>query len=282
MKRIFITIVALAVALTVSAEQIVRSGLYFENGNPVISNPVNSVAVSVTVQTDTFTPGEFARYAQKLLGVRASLAEHKQTKIVSASLYDAEPKGALVHSENSTAESVVLPDFRMDNRAMTVEQQAAAAADMLFSLRRHRKELITGEAGENVFGAGLAAALEKIAAIEKQILDMFYGTTTTAIQEYRYTITPTAEQTSYTVCRYREDEGVVDKADLSGTPVMVVITPAQVDTEGLPFATEKDKVKRSFTIAAQCKVELFVGTQTMDSLSIPMFQYGKTVVLAIK
>ncbi|MBQ5855268.1 MAG: DUF4831 family protein, partial [Alistipes sp.] len=208
--------------------------------------------------------------------------EHKQTKIVSASLYDAEPEGALVHSVNSTAESVVLPDFRMDNRAMTVEQQAAAAADMLFSLRRHRKELITGEAGENVFGAGLAAALEKIAAIEKQILDMFYGTTTTAIQEYRYTITPTAEQTSYTVCRYREDVGVVDKADLSGTPVMVVITPAQVDTEGLPFATEKDKVKRSFTIAAQCKVELFVGTQTMDSLSIPMFQYGKTGVLAIK
>jgi hypothetical protein len=63
---------------------------------------------------------------------------------------------------------------------------------------------------------------------------------------------------------------------------MIVITPAQVETEGLPFATEKDKVKRSFTIAAQCKVELFVGTQTMDSLSIPMFQYGKTVVLAIK
>jgi hypothetical protein len=91
------------------------------------------------VQTETFTPGEFARYAQKLLGVRASLAEHKQTKIVSASLYDAEPEGALVHSVNSTAESVVLPDFRMDNRAMTVEQQAAAAADMLFSLRRHRK-----------------------------------------------------------------------------------------------------------------------------------------------
>ena len=281
MKRIFITIVALAVALTVSAEQIVRSGFYFENGNPVISNPVNSVAVSVTVQTETFTPGEFARYAQKLLGVRASLAEHKQTKIVSASLYDAEPEGALVHSVNSTAESVVLPDFRMDNRAMTVEQQAAAAADMIFAMRRHRKELITGDAGENVFGAGLTAALEQIASMEQQCLDLFYGTTTTTTKEYRYTITPTADEKNYLLARYRSGVGMLSVADLSGDPIMVSFNPAEVDTSSMPIATEKDKQKANFVVPAACKVELFVGTELCDSLEMVVYQYGANVVLVL-
>jgi hypothetical protein len=37
----------------------------------------------------------------------------------------------------------------------TTEEQAAATAEMIFSLRKHRLDLITGEAGENVFGGGL-------------------------------------------------------------------------------------------------------------------------------
>ena len=282
MKKFFVAIVMLTFAVTLSAQSISRKGFYMDGNQPVNDNPKSCITVCVTVERQVFTPGEFARYAQKMLGVRASLADRTQTKLLSATICTEEPQTEPVNSVTGGAEPSVLPVYRVDNRPMSVEQQAQAAADMIFAMRKVRKELITGDAGENVFGAGLRSALEEIAASEQQCLDMFYGTTTTAIQEYRYTITPTAEQTSYTVCRYREDEGVVDKADLSGTPVMIVITPAQVETEGLPVATEKDKVKRSYIISAQCKVELFVGTQTMDSLSIPMFQYGKTVVLAIK
>ena len=73
MKRIFVAIIMLAIAATVSAQSIARVGFYMEGGQAVCSNPQNSVTVSVTVEKEVFTPGEFARYAQKMLGVRASL-----------------------------------------------------------------------------------------------------------------------------------------------------------------------------------------------------------------
>ena len=68
-----------------------------------------------------------------------------------------------------------LPSQCRDTQTPGTEQQAAAAADMIFSLRRSRKELITGDAGENVFGGGLKDALEALDAKEQAYLELFLG-----------------------------------------------------------------------------------------------------------
>lgn len=282
MKKIFILLAALCCAATTSAQSIVRAGFYMDNGQAVLSNPMSTIYASVTVQTTHFTPGEFARYAQKLLGVRASLAEHTNTQILSTALYSTPFVTVPQHSATPVCDEVALPDYRISNRAMTLEQQAEAAAEMIFSLRRHRKELITGEAGENVFGAGLTSALAEIEAMEQQCLSMFYGTTTVKMDEYRYTLTPATGEANHILCRYREGVGVVPISDLSGTPIMVVITAEQVDTSSLPIATDRDKSKAEFAIAAKCKVELLCGTDPLASLDMPMFQFGKRVVLVTK
>ena len=49
----------------------------------------------------------------------------------------------------------------------------------------------------------------------------------------------------------------------------------------MPLATEKDKNKGQFIVPAACKVELLLGTQTLDELSMPIYQYGQRVVLAL-
>lgn len=282
MKKILAFIVTLTLATTLSAQSLVRTGFYMENGNPVISNPQNSVTVSITVEKRSFIPGQFARYAQKMLGVRASLAERTETSIVAAELSEQIPSGELVKVEPQTVEGIELPPFRFDNRAMSAEQQAQAAADMIFSLRRQRKELISGDAGENVFGAGLKAALEYIEKTEKQCLDMFYGTNVRSVEQYRYTITPTASEKNYIVCRYREGVGILPLSDFSGDPIMVIITPTDGDTSSLPFATEKDKVRTEFLVAATCDIELLCGIDSLATLQMEMFQYGKKVVLSVK
>lgn len=282
MKRIFIFVFALSVAVVASAQSIVRSGFYIENGTPTISNPKSSVTLTITVERSTFKPGVFARYAQKLLGVRASLAERTETKLVSVNLLAVEPATAPVSTVTGGVEEPILPAFRVNNSAMSLEQQAEAAAELIFSLRRHRKELIMGEVGENVFGAGLAAALSQMDAMEQQCLTMFYGTTVTEVKESRFTIVPTSTEKNYIVCRYRENEGVLPLSDLSGEPVMVTFTPAKINLLSLPVATEKDKVTSEYLIAAECKVELFMGTASVATLELPVFQYGKKVVLAVK
>lgn len=280
MKHIFAFILSLCCVTALSAQGVVRSGLYTKNGEVVYSDPQSSVTVSVTVKSTNFEPGEFARYAQKMLGVRASLAEKCQTEIVSAEICDKEPLGVEM-AQCQDVKQTILPIFKSDNRAQSVEQQAAAAAEMIFSLRRSRKELITGDAGEHVFGAGLAAALAKIDAMEQQCLDMFYGTTTTKIDTYNYTITPVAAEKNYILARYREGVGVVGVSDLSGDPIMLYFTPQAVDTSALPVAGEKDKSKAQFAVPAMCKVELLLGTQTLDAVEREIYQYGQSVTLAL-
>ena len=275
MKNIFVTVLMLCLAGAVSAQNLSRAGFYMDNGQAVYANPTHGVTVSVTVEKTHFEPGVFARYAQKMLGVRASLTERTESKIASSAIYEVAPTTPLLKSVEGAVADAILPAFRTDNRALSVEQQAQAAADMIFSLRRHRKELITGEAGENVFGAGLSSALDQIAAMEQQCLDMFYGTTTTTVEEYRYSVTPTADEKNYIVCRYRI-------TDFSAEPLMVIFTPAQVDTSAFPIATVKDKVKVDYLVVPTCTVELLLGTQTLCKGEVSIPQYGEIVTLAIR
>ena len=111
---------------------------------------------------------------------------------------------------------------------------------------------------------------------------MFYGTTTTTVEEYRYSVTPTAEEKNYIVCRYREGEGILPISDLSAEPLMLIFTPAQVDTSALPIATVKDKVKSDYLVVPTCAVELLLGTQTLCKGEVSIPQYGVTVTLAVK
>lgn len=281
MKRIFAFIFTLCCVATISAQGVVRTGLYAKDGTVVYSDPQSSVTVAVTVKSTIFTPGEFARYAQKMLGVRASLAEKRQSEIISAEVFCGDRELEATKQANTTAVESVLPIYKSDNRAQGVEQQATAAAEMIFAMRRSRKELITGDAGENVFGAGLTSALAKIDAIEQQCLDMFYGTTSTTVERKVFHLTPNSSEKNYILARYRDGVGFLPIDELSGEPIMVCFTPQMVDTSAMPLASEKDKSKGQFIVPAACKVELLLGTQTLDELSMPIYQYGQRVVLAL-
>ena len=134
MKNIFVTVLMLCFAGAVSAQSLSRAGFYMDNGQAVYANPKGSVTISVTVEKSHFAPGVFARYAQKMLGVRASLTERIESKILSSAIYDVAPTTPLQKSVQGGGADAILPAFRADNRALSVEQQAQAAADMIFSL----------------------------------------------------------------------------------------------------------------------------------------------------
>lgn len=226
----------------------------------------------------------YARYAQKYLGVRASLTSHVETSILSASvaLADSAPVSVCVpQSDDVAAETSPLPSNRMNSRAVSPEEQASATADMIFSLRKHRMDLITGESGENVFGAGLSSALDEIARLEKEYLEMFYGSTVIGERTERFFVVPSRGENNYILCRYRDGAGVLPLSDLSGEAVMLHIEPsAEPDTEGLPIADAKDKNKVEYVVANVAKCTLLCGTRELAEISLPIYQYGERVSLA--
>ncbi len=277
---------ALCGVASASSQNIARAGVYCAaDGETVVGVPKSTVEVELRIAERSFTPGVYARYAQKYLGVRASLTSHVETSILSASvaLADSAPVRVCVPQPNDDAavETSPLPSNRMNGRAVSPEEQASATADMIFSLRKHRMDLITGESGENVFGAGLSSALDEIARLEKEYLEMFYGSTVVDERTVRFLVVPSRGERNYILCRYRDGAGVLPLSDLSGEAVMLHIEPsAEPNTDGLPIADAKDKNKVEYVVANVAKCTLLCGTRELAEISLPIYQYGEHVYLA--
>ena len=277
MKKIF-AILALVGIATVGVAQNIKAGLYDKQGNAVVveAEPI-VVNVTLRVATEHFTPGVYARYAQKYLGKRATLSEYSSLELVDAKLAlgSAEKVAPQVEQEPY---SLPLPLNRVSSMAQTTEEQAAATAEMIFSLRKHRLDLITGEAGENVFGAGLKAALDEIARMEKECLNMFYGAKTTTEQLHTFNIAITPDKSEYMVCRFSEKAGVVASDDLSGMPIVVKVeTEKHKEYPQLQPLGPKDKVSAEYLIVPQSKCSLVGEATLMDTLEFASPLYGKSV-----
>ncbi len=281
MKKIF-AILALVGIATVGVAQNIKAGLYDKQGNAVVveAEPI-VVNVTLRVATEHFTPGVYARYAQKYLGKRATLSEYSSLELVDAKLTlgQAEELAPKVEQESYT---LPLPLNRTSATAQTTEEQAAATADMIFSLRKHRLDLITGEAGENVFGAGLKAALDEIARMEKECLDMFYGSKTIAEQTHIFNIAIAPDKNEYLVCRFSDKAGVVEADDLSGSPIVLKVeTEKHKEYPQLQPLGPKDKVSAEYIIVPQSKCSLIIGAELKGVVEFASPLYGAKSVVAL-
>ena len=281
MKKIFAILALMSIA-TVGVAQNIKAGLYLKGGEAVITE-AEPIVVNVTlrVATEQFKPGVYARYAQKYLGKRATLSEYSSIELLDGrlALGLAEVTAPKVEQESYT---LPLPLNKVSATVQTTEEQAAATADMIFSLRKHRLDLITGEAGENVFGAGLKAALDEIARMEKECLDMFYGSKTITEQTHTFNITILPDKKEYLVCRFSDKDGVVEADDLSGKPIVVKFdtAPNKEYAELKPLGP-KDKVSAEYIIVPQSKCSLIIGAELKGVVEFASPLYGAKTVTAL-
>ena len=171
-------------------------------GGLTVAQPRTILAVDVTVEHDVTLSGPYARYAQKYLGVRAPLTDKTVWSVTGAQialldgdtyLNAAAPAPASTRVLSHTASENEFARLQPDKTDMTtpaLEDAARTAAAQIFSLRRHRIELVTGEAGENVFGEGLKAALEEIDRLEQSYLELFLGKRIVSTETRRYVVCP--------------------------------------------------------------------------------------------
>ena len=279
MKKIFAILALVGVVATGVSQNITKAGLYDSKGNLVEqANEPIVLSVTLRVATESFTPGVYARYAQKYLGQRATLANHSTIELLDGTLALGAVKSEPVQVEVE-AEEIPLSLNRMSAEAKTDDEQAAAAANLIFSLRKHRLELITGEAGENVFGAGLKAALDEISRHEMACLDMFYGSKSVSVKSYTFNIEVTPQKSEYIVCRFNEKTGIVDADDLSGTPIVVKVEKCQEQNYSRLQPVEvADKHSAEYTIVPNVKCSLIGEAKLLDAVLFASPLYAKKVL----
>ena len=244
------------------------------SGGIVVSQPRTVLAVDVT-----------ARYAQKFLGVRAPLTDKMSWAVTGASVALLDPKACLdapapaqpsrtvMSHATSEDEFSRLQADKNDMAVLALEDAAREAANTIFSLRRHRIELITGEAGENVFGEGLKAALAEIERLEQSYLELFLGKRVVTTETRRYVVYPQSDKKQYIA-------GLLPESDLSGDMVLLQIEPSG-NTATAVEASAKESNTVTCRVADPSVCTVIAGGREYARAVLPLFEFGRTINVAL-
>ena len=298
MKRI-LSVLALAImACTAASAQnnIYRAvvGPYqAADGNIVVADPSTTIVVDLTIEKEQTIVGPYARYAQKYLDVRGSLVDKTTYAVKDANLSVMACDGMIKSGETAPAtvsvESYmnpvaefpkVLPN-RLSMSPSTIEDAASQAAQAIFTLRKKRMELITGDAGENVFGGGLQDALKALEAQEQAYLELFLGKKVTTVYTERF-IVPMTGAESYTIAKLSSSAGLEAATAANGTEIKLTVKGSGVTPKlnAIPEIDPKDKTAIMVRLADNATCAVSVGDKMVGSAILPVFELGRTAYIA--
>ncbi len=294
MKRLLMLVALLFSAATLMAQNnpyIALVGVVDTANGVALSAPTTTLTVDIEAECERTICGPYARYAQKLLGVRAPLTDKVEWRVKRAAIgladassfvqqpFEAAPTKSMNYADAEEGFSMIQPD-KSSTSATTLEDAALMAANSIFSLRRHRTELITGEAGEHVFGEGLKSALEEIARQEQALLELFLGKRTVRSEVRRFVLSPESTKQQYVVCRLSAVDGIVPSSDLTGDMVVLQITPAETVESPVPEAGVKETMTVSALVANSAACSIQVRGEEVAREVLPLFQFGRMIQLA--
>lgn len=282
MKKIFTILLAavfVSLACDASAQQVVkqRIGTYKESGNVVVSEATTTLVVDLTVECEEFEAGVYARYAQKYFGKRASLVSRMSYALVGGDVavldapsYYAAPANIVTESVVTAGDKVMVDRLAADE--LTQEEAAKRAAERIFELRAARQDILLGEYGDGVYGAGLEAALREIERLESEYLKLFYGTRTVTTTTHRYTMPVSADMPNNVIARFNSEEGLLAKDNVAGDIVMVSVTPSEMS---YPASNPKGTV--AYRYANNANVVVSYAQEVLVRRVLPIFEFGETV-----
>ncbi len=293
MKRILFSFVCCMMTAGLWAQNTPRMavvGLQTTSDGLTLSIPRSAIAVDVTVSAEQVISGPYARYAMKYLSIKAPFTDKVTYRIDGAQLALATddallasktvepPVRRVVGADGDPAQFPLLAVDRTSIAPPADEAAAKKAAETIFTLRKSRMDLITGLMGENVFGAGLQAALDEIARLEQAYLELFIGRRVVTTSTRRYIVEPVALSRQYIVCRFSETDGLLSETDLSGEVVLLKIEPGNAPS--VEESTVKSPATVECRLAAPSLCVLQIKNRELARRQLPLYEFGRTVRMA--
>lgn len=248
---------------------------YGEEADPsqvyVMDNPDKS-----PLQLYTATPEGFVAAPMDGSGVPVHLYAATSVPAVSGGIQS-------VSNVLSDTSFVKVPVDRREVMERTPEDMANTAANAIYTLRKRRLELVTGEAGENVFSEGLRTALDEINRLEHEYLALFLGKQSHQQVVREFDVVPEAGKNNIMVCRFSDTEGALGVSDLSGRPIVLEMTPEKKAQQS-PIVNRTTKDSRGtvhYRIADMVNTALVDGKREIARARIPIYQYGVVVEIPV-
>ncbi len=290
MNRYFYTFVLSLLTLTLSAQgyKCERIGLIQDGDSYFLSYPTTTISVELLVEKEVVTPGIYARYAQKYLSQRAPLTQQSTYRIIGATVDALDSNKTTNHltPKEAEVEYTPLPIDQYSSELLAAEIAARDAASAIFTIRRQRRDIINGEAGEGYFGAGLEDAMSRLDEMEREYVELFMGKRAITQSVMNFAFTPVKDSHRFVVARFDSKSGVLPASDLVGAPIYIEFSAMELpDTSSIEL---RQKNSRSFSrsidlsIAAQTQCTLYNDSEVVTSTVLPIYEFGKVIMVNSK
>ncbi len=271
-------------------------------------------AVSYRLSGVTMTPHVEADHSERyLLDFKGTAAKASFLKLTSAGLVSAVDQGTdrdfewrfpiVADSDyagkgltaNLTTEAATL--YRKDavshgrmavRQDMLVEKseekRAAEIADIIFSLRKQRMDIITGNTDATYSGEAMDAAIREMRRLEEEYLTLFTGYSEYGTQKLGFELVPDKDRDNqiYIAFRISDSAGLLPADNLSGKPVVLEIVPETFAVPEVPKKTKESKVQvLRYRIPATCQVKLSDGMDVIMQGRVQIYQLGITESLPV-
>lgn len=134
------------------------------------------------------------------------------------------PVSKSITMHRTCAKSPVLPLLEEQLMASSTAKMAEGAAKLIYRIRETRIQLLAGDVEHlPADGTSMQLVLEELDQKEKQLVELFVGTTTVTPCTQTLYYTPGEDVTDLVVGRFSRFAGVVSQDDLSGEPIYLTL-----------------------------------------------------------
>lgn len=166
----------------------------------------------------------------------------------------------------------------------SAEDKAREAANFIFSLRKRRFELISGDADFIAEGSAVKEVFDEISKLEQEYLSLFIGKRFVKQQIHETDFLPVKQDNGGTILfRFSRTKGVLPASDLSGSPVLIEVS-SDSNWKNMSIlnslSLEIDNQKRDafyYRIPVPAKVKISDSKGELYSEIANLYQFGPLV-----
>lgn len=157
----------------------------------------------------------------------------------------------------------------------SLEMKAQETAEAIYSLRKKRVQIITGDTDATFSGEALEAAVKEITRLESEYLELFYGVTHKSTQEMTFDVVPSADNAKqmYVAFRVSDSEGLIPANNMGGRPIILELMLDQNPGGGESLSTKGDAI--IYRVPTTATAKIVDGQKILLQSRVPVYQLGQ-------
>jgi hypothetical protein len=187
-------------------------------------------------------------------------------------------------TEQTTTASTVSKPLPLTEEFMmagSVVRMAEGAAKQIYRIRESRIALLTADLDQlPADGESLNTMLRGLDEMERELTELFIGTTTTETQTHTILLTPSEAMRDEVLFRISSLSGLVSANDLSGVPYYINIIPTNINVQPMRNNRQPAPAMMYSILPAVTQITIGDGRSIFFAEQFLMPQFGVTVPIS--